>query len=491
MNRTGRALLAALIACVAVGFGAQSAAADPQIERSIVRILNHSQRGDWYAPWSGRAPSQSTGSGFVVSGGLVMTNAHVVRNARALFLFLGSDPRPHEARVRHIAHDCDLALIEPLDPSILEGIPKLRFGKLPQLGTTVETYGYPSGGQRISSTRGVVSRVEVNLYSHSGLDYHVTVQTDAAINPGNSGGPVVQNGRVVGVAFQAASRLENVGFFIPPEVVDHFLVDVEDGQYDGYPALGALTSNLENPAARARAGLTDGTSGVRVDFVFPNSSGDGLLEPGDVILEADGFDIANDGTVETGGSRLNYGAIVDRHQIASKLRLRVLRNGDSENIEIEMKRYPPLDRYANLYDRLPRYYIYGGLVFVPLDREMLKTYGDDYAARADKHLVYEFFHRFMEEPERLEREPVVLLRRLDHPANAQMAWYRNLIVERVNGQEIEGLADLVEAFEEHEGEHHLIEFGYYGRFAVLDREKADAAGEEVLERYGVPEDRRL
>ena len=468
------------------------AARADQTERAIVRILNQAQRGDWYAPWRASGTRQSGGSGFVVEGGLVMTNAHVVSDTRILLIYLTGDPTPHEARVRWVAHDCDLALIEPLEEGLLDGIPPLRIGNgLPKLGSRVETYGYPSGGQRISSTRGIVSRIEMNLYSHSGLDYHLTVQTDAAINPGNSGGPVLQNGRVVGVAFQAAMGLENVGFFIPTEVVRHFLEDVADGSYDGYPALGATTSNMENEAARRRAGMRPGESGVRVDFVFPASSAEGRLRPGDVILALDGHRIANDATVSENGVRLHFGVLLDRHQVGETARALVLRDAERIELRIPMGAYPPLERYANIYDDLPRYYVYAGLVFVRFDREMLKSFGEGWASQSEKHLLYEFFHRFMAEPERMQREPVVLLRRLDHPVNANMAWYRNLLVSRVNGKEIRGLEDVIAAIESNEAAYHEFEFEYFGRFGVMDREAADAAHEEVLERYAVPQDRRL
>ena len=166
-----------------------------EIERSVVRILNHSQRGDWYTPWNPGPAYQSAATGFVIEGGRVMTNAHVVSDARVLMLYLHGDPTPHQARVVAVGHDCDLALIEPVEPGLLDGFPGMRFGRsLPALRSTVETYGYPAGGQRLSSTRGVVSRIEHGSYAHSGADAHLAVQTDAALNPGNSGGPVVQDG---------------------------------------------------------------------------------------------------------------------------------------------------------------------------------------------------------------------------------------------------------------------------------------------------------
>jgi S1-C subfamily serine protease len=477
---------------LAAGQASPAPAAEPHpIEASIVRIVNHSQRGNWFAPWDAFRARQSSGSGFVVAGGLIITNAHVVSDARLLLVYLGADPTPHPARVRFIAHDCDLALLEAEEPGLLDGIPPLAFDGLPRLGSSVETYGYPAGGQRISSTRGVVSRIEVHIYSHSALDNHLTVQTDAAINPGNSGGPVIQDGRAVGVAFQAAAGLENVGFFIPTEVVEHFLEDVADGRYDGYPELGAFVSTLESPAARRRAGLGPGESGVRVDLVMPGASADGHLRVGDVVLAVDGRAIANDGTVARDGVRLSYGALLDVHQTGERVRLSVLREGERLELEVPMQPYAPMRRFANRYDEAPRYYVYAGFVFVPLERETLETFGEAWSSQAEKHLLYEYFTRFLHEPERIQREPVLLLRRLDHEINANAPWNRNLVVSRVNGREIRGLVDVIEAIESNRARHHLLEFEYFGRFIALDRAAADRAHGEILERYGVPRDRRL
>jgi len=88
--------------------------AAPAIEKSVVRIVNHAQRPSWYTPWGAGATQWTTGSGFVIEGGLIMTNAHVVSDSRFLALFLYGDPNPHEGRVVVEGHDCDLALIRPL-----------------------------------------------------------------------------------------------------------------------------------------------------------------------------------------------------------------------------------------------------------------------------------------------------------------------------------------------------------------------------------------
>jgi len=463
----------------------------PEIDRSVARIVNYRQEPDWYSPWDLLPVREAWGSGFVIAGGWIMTNAHVVSDARMLLFYLHGDPTPHEAQVLAVGHDCDLALLEPLEEGLLADHPSLPFGELPRLRSVVETYGYPAGGSQISSTRGVVSRIEMQYYTHPWNERHLAVQTDAAINPGNSGGPVVQDGKVVGVAFQAAAGLENVGFFIPPQVIHHFLTDVRSGTYKGFPALGVVRVSMENAAARRKAGMVPGEPGVAIDLVYPGGCAQGLLEVGDILLAIDGQRIANDGTVALGDLRTDVELLIDGHQVGDPLTLQVLHRGERRELSVTLGTLPAAARFGNLYDRLPRYYVHGGLVFVPLYLETMKTFGWDWRWKADKALLHEFLFRPLAEPAQYTRERVVLLRRLDHPVNVNMAWFNNLAVERVNGRAVGSLEELIAAIEEHTGRHHLLEFSNYGCFGVIDREAAEQANAEILEQYGVAKDRHL
>lgn len=470
---------------------APAAAGPERIQRSVVRLVNYAQRGDWFSPWEVTQVSERSGSGFVVEGGAIMTNAHVVSDSRLLLVFLDRDPTPYPATVVHVAHDCDLALVKPQDAGLLRSIPALPIGGLPPLGSAVETVGYPTGGTQISVTRGIVSRIDDQAYMHSGIDSHLTVQTDAAINPGNSGGPVVQDGRAVGVAFQAAHDLENVGYMIPTEVVRRFLKDIGDGRYDGYPDLGIRVAGMENPAARRKAKMIGTQSGVRVDNIDPGGSSDGLLREGDIILGIDGRPLGNDGTVEDGDQRIPFGLLADRRQAGEPVTLRILREGAASDLAVPLKIYPPHRTLANTYDVLPRYFIYAGLVFVPLDKEMLKTFGDKWFIQGDKLLMDAFYMAPLRRPSLMLRERVVLMRKLDHPVNGGMAWFRNVLVERVNGKPIDRLEDLIAAVESNRDEFHVFEMTHLRRLSVLDRKEADEANATILERYGIQEDRRL
>ncbi|KAB2654827.1 MAG: trypsin-like peptidase domain-containing protein, partial [Verrucomicrobia bacterium] len=264
-------------------------------EKSVIQITTSSQQPSWDAPWRFDAVRRSSGTGFLISGRRIVTNAHVVSWAKQILVRRYQDPRPYAARVKFIAHDCDLAILEVEDERFFQGMEALDLGDLPPVRSPVVTYGYPAGGEQISYTRGVVSRIELQSYSHIGNRAYLAAQTDAAINPGNSGGPVIQDDKVVGVAFQGIPGLENTGFFIPTTLVKHLLKDVEDGRYDGFPQVGVRLVALQNPAYRRALKLPDDDLGARIDHIFDFPKTKELLRRDDVLLKAGGYNVASDG----------------------------------------------------------------------------------------------------------------------------------------------------------------------------------------------------
>ncbi len=167
------------------------------IQKSLVRITATEVAPDYRAPWNAGMIGRGIGAGFVIDGNRIMTNAHVVSNSRYLTVERDGDPNKYPAKVLFVAHDCDLALIT-VDPNFFKNMIPLKFGGIPELESTVSAYGYPIGGERMSVTTGIVSRIDFQLYTHSSIDQHLAIQISAQINPGNSGGPVMQNAKVVG-----------------------------------------------------------------------------------------------------------------------------------------------------------------------------------------------------------------------------------------------------------------------------------------------------
>jgi hypothetical protein len=395
------------------------------------------------------------------------------------------------ATVEAIANDCDLAVLRVADPAFAKGVKPLPLGEVPKAGSRVFTYGFPLGGQEVSSTAGIVSRVESRGYVHSGIDSHLVVQTDAAINPGNSGGPVIQDGRVVGVAFQGYPGFDNMGFFIPVPVVRHFPDDLQDSRYDGFPDSGLSTTPLLSPAYRRERRMPAGKSGVVVDAVSPGGSVDGIVQPGDVILAVDGVPVANDGTIKVGDTRVTFEHLFDMKQEGQELSVTLLRDGKEETKKLVSRRIPRLDAQRNRYGVAPRYVVYAGLVFMALDREFLKTFGRGWPGTADRNLVWHHLFREGEEPESADREVVVLTRILRHPVNSQMSWNGPAVVARINGVTLKGLADVPAALAAAKGRFHELELEGTAGIEALDRAKADAAHASILQQYGISSDQSL
>jgi S1-C subfamily serine protease len=461
------------------------------VERSVVQILTFSQQPVWDAPWRFDSVRRGTGTGFVIQGRRIMTNAHVVSWARQILLRRYQDPRLYVAQVRFIGHDCDLALLEVEDERFFEGLEALEFGGFPEVRSTVVTYGYPAGGEQISYTRGVVSRVEMQSYVHIGNRSFLGVQTDAAINPGNSGGPVIQEERVVGVAFQGISGLENTGFFIPPPVIDHFLEDVEDGTYDGFPQAGIRVVPMQNPAYREYLGLRDDESGARVDSILPIAATRDLLRLDDVILRVGEFDVGSDGNVSFAGNRVFAGIAFQSVQAGESVPLRVWRDQKELGISLPVSIYDGDRAAGNQYDVLPKYFVYGGLVFTPLSLDYLKTFGRDWRDAANSELIYELLYRPNEAPETVRPEPVVLASVLSHPVNANLRIAGRALIDQINGIRITRMEDVVRAFDSADRREHLLEFLPKQAVESLDRVGAEAANADILNTYGIPADRRL
>ena len=90
-------------------------------EKSVAQIITAFQEPNWEAPWIFDAPHFASGTGFLIDGNRIMTNAHVVAWTKRLLVRRYHDPKPYFAHVEFVAHDIDLAVIKVEDPSFYDG----------------------------------------------------------------------------------------------------------------------------------------------------------------------------------------------------------------------------------------------------------------------------------------------------------------------------------------------------------------------------------
>ncbi|MBK1881623.1 trypsin-like peptidase domain-containing protein [Luteolibacter pohnpeiensis] len=464
---------------------AQSKAATPSapsaVYHSVVRVEVATQVPDYGTPWNSGRFSGGIGTGFIIGENKILTNAHVASNARRILITIHGSPEKYPAKVEYIAHDCDLAILSVDDFTDFESFPKLELGDIPALESQVRVIGYPIGGDRISVTRGVVSRVDFQPYAHSRADSHLVVQIDAAINPGNSGGPVLQDGKVVGVAFQGLRQADNTGYIIPTPVVKRFLKDIEDGHYDHYADLGISEFPLFNPAMRKALGLPNDGTGVMITNVVPGSSSDGILQPGDVLMSLDKYAVDSDGMVLIDGEKVNLNEVIERKFAGDKVAVRFKRDEGWNDVEIELKPLKWSRMYAIQYEKDPRYLVFAGLVFQPLDTNLFAT--SKFTDVTVRRLYTDYVPKGLFQK---HKDIVVLTRVESDPVTSQLTDYEGFAVNKINGVEV---TDLVQANEllhpENPPEFFVIELFGADRPIVIPSSKVDDANRRVQKNYGI------
>jgi S1-C subfamily serine protease len=457
------------------------------IQKSLVRITATEVAPDYRAPWNAGMLGRGIGAGFVIDGNRIMTNAHVVSNSRYLTVERDGDPNKYPAKVLFVAHDCDLALITVDSANFYKNMVPLKFGGIPELESTVSAYGYPIGGERMSVTTGIVSRIDFQLYTHSSIDQHLAVQISAQINPGNSGGPVMQNAKVVGVAFQGYSGdvAQGVAYMVPTPVINRFLKDVSKGHYDGYVDLGMTYAKLQNPAQRKYLGLKDDGRGVMVETVVQAGPCAKILRPGDVLLSIDNHPIASDGNVELEGERVEMPEVVERKFKHNNVKFEIWRDKQSTAGSVQLDMVPPYLMQSHRYDVRPRYVVYGGLLFQPLSLDLLEAYQP-----TDLRLRH-FFDFYVIDQLYLEHPDVIVLTNiLPDPINTYLAPYRGGIVDQINGKKIHTLEELTKVFAE-PAERFVIDMIGDGPPLVLDPKQVEAARERIRMRYNVVREQNL
>jgi S1-C subfamily serine protease len=455
------------------------------IEDSVVKIYTTSAEPDYFTPWRLLTPRQSSGSGTVIEGNLILTNAHVIANASFIQAQKHNDPDRFQAQVVFVSHESDLALITVDDQSFFSDLQALAIGGLPEIREAVSVFGYPIGGKTLSVTEGVLSRVEHQRYAHAG-SYLLAGQIDAAINPGNSGGPVVKDGEIVGVVMQANSggRAENLGYFVPPSVIRHVLEDSRDGVNDGFPDLGFRTQTLDSPAAKRAHGLKPGDSGVLVIKVFNESPVDGVLQQDDVILSINGFDVADDGSINfSENMRTDYKHAIDLAHVGEEITVTYVREG--ELLKSTVKAQEALASYnlvaGQQYDQVPEYFIYGGVLFVPLNMNLIRRWGSDWARTAPVNLLQA--RNEWSSPQRMEL--VVALQVLAADVNLGYHDWRNWIVDYVNGEQVKDFEHFVQLLAANQDED-IIFANTNGYQMVINHQEALASQADILARYRIP-----
>ena len=459
------------------------------VENSVVKIFSTVRRPDLGKPWTKQSPTEISGSGIVIEGKRILTNAHVVLYASQVQVQANQSGDKVSATVEMVAPGIDLAVLKLEDASFFDSHPPLeRATAVPEIKDPVLVYGFPTGGTSLSITKGIVSRIDFASYNFptSGL----RVQIDAAINPGNSGGPALVGDKVIGLAFSHLTNAQNIGYIIPCEEIELFLKDIADGKYDGKPALFDEYQVLENPALRGYLKLEKGVEGVVVREPFDNAPSYPLKQ-WDVVTKIGDTPIDVQGMVKVGKNlRVRFGYLVQQIARDGKVPLTLLRAGKEMTVQLPVSPNRP-KLLPFLLGTYPSYFVFGPIVFSNATEEILAGF----TAGTNGPMMNTMFSmsgsplvaRRGDKPA-FPGEELVIVPAPFFPHKVSKGYISPAarIVESINGTAVKNLAHLVELLRDAKGEFVVIAFAGRGSEAViLPRAEAQQATEEILSDNGV------
>ena len=472
----------------ALGAAAHAQPADTSpIENSVVKVFSTMRFPDPFKPWTKQAPNEITGSGVVIEGRRILTNAHVVLYASQVQIQASAAGDKVPATVVAVAPGIDLAVLQLDDPTFFDTHPAVaRASKLPHIKDAVLAYGFPTGGNSLSITKGIVSRIEFVSYNYpvSGL----RIQVDAAINPGNSGGPAIAGDKMIGLAFSKLSGdAQNIGYIIPNEEVELFLKDIADGRYDGKPAMYDDLQTLENPALRDYLKLDKSVEGMVVhhpahsDAAYP-------LKEWDVVSRIGNAPIDNQGMVKIDKDlRVNFAYMIQRLAKDDKLPLTVVRAGKPLKIELPVSAQRQT-LAPDLHGEYPSYFVYGPMVFSRATRQFLSLFENNAnLLRVLGFVKSPLVTRVFDTPTP-DLEELVIISSPFFPHKLANGYSNptGLVVYSINGLAIKSLAHLVAVLRDLKDPFVTIEFGSKaGEALVFSRAAIMAATDDILTDNGV------
>ena len=310
---------------------------------SVVRVNSTNQDFDFFRPWSKKNPRVFHGLGAVISGNRVLVTAQLVANHNYVELERAESGRKTDARVTCVDYEANLALLEPTANDFLTGIPPLELTLDAAVGDRVNVLQLESNDALVA-TPGPITTIEVAHYQLEGTAFLIyRLSLPLQYKEGSFTAPVIKDGKLAGILMRYDPRAQSVDV-LPAPVIAHFLKDVDDGTYNGFPRAGMDYAPTRDPQLRHYAKLPTSGGGVYItDVVDHGPAADAGLKAGDVVLEVDGHGIDQDGNYE----EPLYGRISFVHLLSTKtfagqkISVKISRDGEEKTLEMTMSHKPP------------------------------------------------------------------------------------------------------------------------------------------------------
>ena len=462
-----------------------AAEAAPAPETSILRVNITSQGYNYALPWQKQRPNTRRGLGALLAGNRVLVTAELAQDANYIELEQAASGKRITAKVEAVDYEINLATIIPDEDAgdFFKGMEPLELDTSLKPRATLDVWQFEGNGTPVSSSV-EFNRVDLGPYFLED-QFFLIFQANGAVQyrSGTFTLPVIHQGKLAGMLVRYNSR-DQVSDILPATMVDRFLKDAADAPYQGMPSFGVRMAPTLDPQLRTHLKLGPQDGGILITDVTPGFSAAAAgVQPGDVVLEINGYKLDARGSYQDP----DYGLLGSGHLARGKaltgdiVKLKLLRDGQPLSLDVLMKRKEARDYLVDpyVYDRQPRYYILGGVIFQELTLPFLQLSGKEWKDRAPFRLVYAQANQ--DEFLKAGRKKLVFISGV-LPAPCTIGYERmsGLIVNQVNGRDITDLASLTEAVKSPANGIHRIDVQDGPRTIYLDDAQAKQDNTEFL-----------
>lgn len=442
---------------------------------SLIKVNVTSQSYDLQIPWQKQSPNARRGLGVLLAGNRILVTGQMVADATYIELELPESGQKIPAKVVAVDYEANVALLRAASPqkqtAFFAGLKPMSLDTSARIGDSLAVWQTGRVGDLIVTPLRI-SKVITQRYVVENATFIVYEANGIIRSEANSFTlPVVKGGKLAGLLLRYDSK-NQVCTILPAPIIDHFLKDISDGKYEGFPNLGVEFQTTLDDQFREYLGLKNDSRGMFVSGVMKGTSADKVgVKEGDIVLEINGHAVDSRGDYQDpqfGALSISH-IVRGRAFVGDKLDVKVLRDGKEVLLSGTLIRKEPGEYlvWPYLFDRGPNYLMMGGLLFQELSQPYLGAFGDNQRGGAVLRLA-----RIASHPEEFEKEgrrKLVFLSAVLPTASVQ--GYERLggqVVNLVNGRKINDLSDLEEAFKQPGDGIHTIELADFPKLLHVD-----------------------
>jgi len=460
-----------------------------QVDNTPVRLQVTYQENNYSSPWKQKKAGSRSGYGCVLSSGRILTTADIVKDSTMIKVEKPGWKKYYPGQVEVIDYDVDLAVVTVDDETFFDGMTPVEIDPRIRTDQPVK-FMVMENSNKIRAIPGEIVKISVENY-FLGPNKYLTY--GAAVNFEDRGGgwsePVFSDGKLIGITMSYSGKKQYAAI-IPASIISRFLAADLPGGYIGFPHHGFVGAGVRDPVFREYLHLPPDSGGLYISSIYPDSSADGVLKRGDVLLSVDGFKIDVDGYYKDP----DWGSVDCRdlftrlHSPGEEIEVEIFRGGEKLQKKIKLSRLDRSDYLIPPYGSGEplEYLIVGGLIFQELTADYLKEWGDNWQTKANKKFLYLYtYHAHYPEPGR--RRIVILNKILPDRINLGYQGKADLVLAEVNGRPISVIGDVKEALNHPEGGFHRFTFEEFDQELILPVDSLPEADRRIGEQYGIEE----